>query len=140
MEVTENANLTLNLEKCIFGKSEIKFWVMPFTSKGVKLDPEKVKALEKIKPPVDKGELKYFIRMMQSNSDFIPSFAKVVARLRKLIKRKAFVRHVHQETFDELLKMFSVNLLLSYFDMTLPTYIFTDAIWCYFMPRKNFRN
>ena len=36
MEAIQNANLTLNPEKCIFGKSEIKFWGMSFTSKGVK--------------------------------------------------------------------------------------------------------
>ena len=34
---------------------------------------------------------------------------------------------MHQNTFDKLLKVFSDNLLLSYFDMKLPTYIFTDA-------------
>ena len=33
MEAIQNANLTLNPEKCIFGKSEIKFWGMLFTSK-----------------------------------------------------------------------------------------------------------
>ena len=34
---------------------------------------------------------------------------------------------MHQKTFDKLLKMLSDNFLLSYFDITLPTYIFTDA-------------
>ena len=34
---------------------------------------------------------------------------------------------MHQKTLDELSKIFSGNLLLSYFDMTLPTYIFIDA-------------
>ena len=46
MEAIQNANLTLNPENCILGKSEIIFWVMLFTSEGVKPDPEKVKALE----------------------------------------------------------------------------------------------
>ena len=34
----------------MFDKPEIKFWGMLFTSEGVKLDLEKVKALEYIKP------------------------------------------------------------------------------------------
>ena len=34
---------------------------------------------------------------------------------------------MHQNAFHKLLKMFSDNLLLSYFNMTLPTYMFTDA-------------
>ena len=74
-EAVQNANLTLNLEKCIFSKSEIKFWGMLFTSERVKPDPEKVKALKHISPPKDKDELKSFICMMQINSDFIPNFA-----------------------------------------------------------------
>ena len=45
MEVIPNANLTLNPEECIFGKSEIKFLGMLFTAEGVKPDPEKFKAL-----------------------------------------------------------------------------------------------
>ena len=48
MEAVQNANLTLNPEKCSSGKSEIKFLGMLFTSEGVKPDPEKVKALEHI--------------------------------------------------------------------------------------------
>ena len=49
---------------------------MLFTSEEVKPDPEKLKALEHISPPTDKNELKSFICMMQSNSGFIPNFAK----------------------------------------------------------------
>ena len=48
---------------------------MLFTSEGVKPDPEKVKVLEHISPAKYKDELKAFICMMQSNSDFITNFA-----------------------------------------------------------------
>ena len=52
---------------------------MLFTSDSVKPDPEKVDALENIKRPKDKDELKSFIFIMQS--DFIPSFIQTVAPL-----------------------------------------------------------
>ena len=71
--------------------------------------------------------------MMQSNGDFIPAFAKVVAPLQKLLNEEGpcwkhmHRAHVQQKTFDELLKILSDNLLLSSFDITLPTYIFIDA-------------
>ena len=101
---------------------------MLFTSEGVKPDPEKVKALENISPPKDKDELKSFICMMQSNSDFIPNFSKKVASLRTLLNEKNFCwMRLHQKTFDYILNDFKENILLSYFDMALPTYIFTDA-------------
>ena len=73
VEAVPNANLTLNPEKCVFGKSEIKFWG---EGERVKPDPEKVKTLEQISLPKDKDGLKSFICMIQSNSDFIPNFAK----------------------------------------------------------------
>ena len=90
MEAVQNVNLTLNPEKCIFSKSEIKFWSMLFTSEGVKPDPEKVKALEHISPPKDKDELKSFIGMMQSNSDSIPNFAKKSGSFTDIIKWERF--------------------------------------------------
>ena len=63
--------------------------------------------------------------MMQNNSDFTPRFAKVVAPLRKLLNEEGFCwTHMHKKTFDELLKMF----FLSYFDMTITSYIFTELI------------
>ena len=65
------ANLTLNPKKYSFGKMEIAFWGMIFSSSGVIPDPEKVKDLENLPPPKKRSELKSFICMMQSNSDFI---------------------------------------------------------------------
>ena len=86
-----------------------------------------MESLENIKPPKDKDELNGD-SMMVTNGDFIPSFAKVVAPLQKLLNEEGFCwTHIHQKTLDELSKMFSGNLLLSYFDMTLSTYIFIDA-------------
>ena len=64
MEAVWTTNLTFNPEKCSFGKSEIKFLGMLFTSEEVKPDPEKVKASEHISPPKDKDELKSFICMI----------------------------------------------------------------------------
>ena len=57
---------------------------MLFISESVKPDPAKVKALENIKPPTDKDELKFFICVIQSNSDYIPSFSKVVTLLPRI--------------------------------------------------------
>ena len=55
--------------------------------------------------------------MMQSNGDFIPGFAKVVAPLQKLLNEEGLCSkhmhraHVQQKTFGDLFKMLSDNLL-----------------------------
>lgn len=56
---------------------------MLFTSEGIKNDSEKCNALENIKLPKVKDEPKSFICMIQTNSNFNPSFVKVVAVLLK---------------------------------------------------------
>ena len=106
-----NSNIQCKLnEKCIFGKPEIKFLGMLFTSEGLKPETEKVRDLENIISPKDKDELGSFICMIQSNGDFIPSFAKVVVPLQKLLKVEGFCwTNMHQKTFQGLLKMSSVN-------------------------------
>lgn len=50
------------------------------------LDPAKVIVQKDIEKPKNKDELLSFICMMQSNAEFIPSFAKEVSFLRNLIK------------------------------------------------------
>ena len=51
-----------------------------------------------------------------------------MAPLRTLLKGKAFSwTHTHHKTSDNILDNFKDSLLLSYFDMSLSTYIFADA-------------
>ena len=76
MEAIDQTNLTLNPKKIFFAKIEIAFSGMIFSSSGIKPDPKEEKALEDLSPPKNGSELKFFICMMQSNSDFIPNFSK----------------------------------------------------------------
>ena len=129
MEATSKAGLTFNPPKCFFGKKEISFWGMIFGGDGVKPDPAKVEALEHITPPTSKEELISFLCMLQSNSDFIPSFSKKSAPLRELTKGKIHFkwRDEHQRCFEDLIKSFKQDTLLRYFDMSKPIYVFSDA-------------
>ena len=76
MKAIDQANLTLDPKKCSFAKTGIAFWGMIFSSSRVRPDFEKIEALENLPLPKNKSELKSFICMMQSNSDFIPNFSK----------------------------------------------------------------
>ena len=84
IKAIDQANLTLNTKECSFGKMEIVFWGMIFSSSGViRPDPEKVKAFENFLPPKNRSELKSFMCKMQSNSEFIPNFSKNTPALRE---------------------------------------------------------
>ena len=129
MEAVLKAGLTLNPTKCVFGLSEVKFWGMLISKDGVRPDPEKVKALVNLSRPQNRTELKSFICMMQSNSDFIQNFAKMIAPLRDLLNSKDRFswKRVHQSAFDDVLASFKEDTLLRYFNLSCNTYLFVDG-------------
>ena len=129
MQAISDAGITLNAKKCQFGKKEISFWGMIYGEDGVKSDPSKVEALVHLTAPTSKEELISFLCMMQSNLDFIPNFAQRSAKLRELTKGRArFVwSNEHQICFQRLIDAFRKDVLLRYFDMSKPTYVFVEA-------------
>lgn len=50
--------ITLSREKCRFGLNEIPFMGHVLTSEGLKPDPSKVRAVQKMAPPQDKQQWK----------------------------------------------------------------------------------
>ena len=129
MNAVSEAGLTLNGPKCSFGTKEIKFWGMIYSAAGVHPDPEKIEALDNIPRPTNKKDLRSFVCMMQSNSEFIPNFAKKIAPLRDLASsntRFKWSDH-HQQTFESIIADFKECVALSYFDMNQNTFVFTDG-------------
>ena len=114
-------------ENCILG--------IIFSSSGVRPDPVKVKALENLPPTKIRSELKSFICMMQSNSDFIPNFSKNMSALRKLLNSDKHYKwtETHQKVFNNVLDKSKKETLLSYLTFqnlhsSLPTLINQDSV------------
>ena len=129
MEAIKNAGITLNPDKCKFGVDSIKFWGLIISAEGIQPDPEKVEALKHMSHPQNKEELVSFICMMQSNSEFMPNFARLSSPLRELTMAKVKFTwgKTQQECFMKLIDEFKQSSLLQYFDMNKKTFIFTDA-------------
>ena len=102
---------------------------MIFSSSGVRPDPEKVKALENLPPPKNRSELKSFICMMQSNIDFIPNFSKSTSTLRELLNSDKHCKwaEARQKVVNNILDKFKKETLLSYFNISKPTFSVTDV-------------
>ena len=96
---------------------------------GVRPDPAKVEARDYITKPTNKEDLISFLYILQSNADFIPNFAKQPALIRDLTKGRAKFKWTkeHQDCFEEIIEIFKKDVLLSYFEMEKPTFVFTDA-------------
>ena len=52
------AGLTLNKEKCVFNTTSIKFLGQLVDNTGVKADPDKIQAIQGLKPPTNVSELR----------------------------------------------------------------------------------
>ena len=85
MERTRKAGIKLNDEKCVIKTKKCNFFGMLYTPDGVKPSPDKVRAIENLESPKDKGELHTFLGMITYMSSFIPNLADHTAPLRNLL-------------------------------------------------------
>ena len=76
--------LTANLDKCVFGVTEIDFFGMRFSAKGMMPDPSKIETLKNADSPTDVSELKSFHEMTNFSSQFIKNYSDKTAKLREL--------------------------------------------------------
>lgn len=86
LEIIQESGLTVNAQKCKFWKETISFWGMLFDGNGMRPDPAKIDALEKLRRPENKKDLISFLCMMRNNTMFIPNFSKRSACLQNLTK------------------------------------------------------
>ena len=80
--------VTLNREKCEFSKDQIAFYGLVFTDKGVKPDPPKIEAVQKISAPQNVSEVRSFLGMMKYCSRFIPDYATLCELLWRLTQKE----------------------------------------------------
>ncbi|XP_053380789.1 uncharacterized protein K02A2.6-like [Mercenaria mercenaria] len=74
--------IKLNPDKTEIGKSEIPFFGHLLTSKGLKMDPSKVKAIEQMPSPTTKSELQTVLGMITYLQRFAPNLSEITTPLR----------------------------------------------------------
>lgn len=82
------AKLTLNQEKCKFCRKELKYLGYLVSGDGLRVDPDKVKAIVDIPIPRNTKEIRQFTGMASWYRRFIPNFASRMAPLTSLLKRR----------------------------------------------------
>lgn len=87
-ETLKKANLTINVDKCKFARSSLKYLGYIVDKEGLRTDPEKVSAILNFPRPKNFTELKRFIGLASWYRRFVKNFSLVAAPLHNLTKGK----------------------------------------------------
>lgn len=83
-----HANLTINLAKCKFFRSQLRYLGYIVDSQGLRTDPEKVDAILNFPTPKNRKEIKRFLGTASWYRRFIPNFSTIAGPLNKLTSTK----------------------------------------------------
>ena len=81
----QEANLTLNEEKCEFSKPSVEYLGSIIDSEGVRINPKKVEAILEMETPKDQSGLRRFLGMVNQLSKYQPRIAELSKPLRDLL-------------------------------------------------------
>ena len=86
-EKFRNADLKLKLSKCQFWKKEIEYLGHLVSQEGIKVMPDKINTVLRIKPPSNVKEAKSALGIMGYVASFIPMYSEVVRHINRLTRK-----------------------------------------------------
>ena len=121
--------LCLKKSKCLFFKQELHYLGHLLTTKGIKPQSEKVKAILEMKPPRNQKGVREFLRMVGYYRKFINTFANAARPMTKLTRKGVKFEWTEEcQTGFEYLKMCLTEAqILKYPDPPKRYVVFTDA-------------
>lgn len=122
-------NFKLNKSKVEFRVPEVRYVGHLITNSGIKVDPEKVRAIVDMPAPKDVSGVKRILGVVQYVAKFIPNLSDVTAPLRTLLQQDVEWHWdaPQQESFDRLKQLVSSTPVLSIYDVHKPVTISGDA-------------
>ena len=114
------AGVALGRYKCEIDTNSVKFLdtnsVKLVDERGVRPDPEKVRAIQQMKTPTTVSELRRFLDMINQQNKFSPHLADQTKPLRDLLSKKNQWQwgQAQQQAFDRLKKELSSEVLALY--------------------------
>ena len=128
-EKFRNADLKLKLSKCQFWKKKIEYLGHLVSQEGIKVMPDKINTVLKIKPPSNVKEAKSALGIMGYIASFIPMYSEVVRHINRLTRKNVpFVWDQKcQDSLDLVKEILTSPPMLIYPDPNKKYHLFTDA-------------
>ena len=129
LDSLEKANITLNLDKCEFNKSQIKILGNIVSSNGISPDPEKVKAIADLPAPRNISQTRSFLGMVNQLSKFTDHLADKTKPIRDLLSEKNFWSwgQAQDKAFKQIKQCLISPPVLALYDTNKKTKIRSDA-------------
>lgn len=126
------AGAALNLQKCKFLATQIKYLGHLIDETGLQPTTEAVDAVQNFPLPQTTRQLRRFLGLSSFVRRYIPKFAEYESRLRRLLHGQSqFAKlkwtNAATDTFEKLKQQISADTHLRRFDPTKPVHIFVDA-------------
>lgn len=124
-----DAGLQIDIDKCEFETTKVKYLGLMITPNGIEMDPEKVSTILRWGDPPGLKDLQKFLGFANFYRRFIKDYSKICAPLHKLLSREhAWHWGPEQaEAFAKLKLAFTSRPVLAYFDFNRRTVLETDA-------------
>ena len=87
LERLTTAGVTLNIEKCVFRATRIKFLGNVVSAHGIEVDPDKVAAVIDLPVPKNVHEVRVFLGMVNHMSKFAEHLADKTKPIRDLMQK-----------------------------------------------------
>jgi hypothetical protein len=81
LEAFEKAGLHLEPEKCEFHCQEVKYLGLIISMEGIKMDPEKITAVQDLEAPHNLKDVRAFLRFANFYHRFVRNYSKIVQPL-----------------------------------------------------------
>src|SRR6266508_2769170 len=129
LEALRQAGLKLKLEKCEFAKKQLKYLGFIVGEFGIKLDPEKVRAIVDQPAPTNQTQIRSFLRMIGFFRNHIQGFSTIAEPMTNLLAKE--VPYVwgqeQQQAFERLKQIINMVPVLAHPDFNRPFILYMDA-------------
>ena len=122
-------NLKVKLTKCNFCKNQLLYLGHIIKQEGIKPNPQKIEAIEKISPPVNIPELRRYLGLTSYYRKFIPSYSRIAKPLNMLLRKGEAYKWTSecQKAFEILKKKLMEAPILRFPDFKKEFLLYTDA-------------
>ena len=119
--------ISLNSKKSQFALSKGKLLGHIVSAEGVKIDPVRVEAIQKLSIPRSKRDIQSFLGKINFVRRFIPNFSELVKHITSMLKKDAEIKWTEQarSSFEDIKKAIMESPTLISLDYTKGFYIFS---------------